>query len=80
MPRYFFDTSDDEVWSRDTQGLECADPQAARHEAIKSLPYIALDALPDGPQRQFAVEVRDEGGRRLFSAELLFRSEWLAEA
>jgi hypothetical protein len=80
MSRYFFDTFDDGAWIRDTEGTEFADREAARYEAIKTLPYIALDALPDGPTREFAVEVRDEGGRRLFRAELSFRSEWLAEA
>ena len=80
MARYFFDTFDDGVWMRDMEGMDFADRQTARHQAVQTLPYMALDALPDGPERRFAVEVRDEGGRRLFRAELLFRSEWLAEA
>ena len=77
MARYFFDTFDDGVWSRDTEGLELIDRQAASTQAVKALPYMALDALPDGPSRELAVEVRDEAGTRIFRAELLFRSEWL---
>jgi len=79
MPRYFFDTSDDGHLIPDADGLLLASPEHARVQAIRTLPYMALDALPDGPSRQFVVEVRDEGGARLFRAELTFKSEWIGQ-
>lgn len=77
MPRYFFDTIDDGVLTTDTTGLVLPDREAARREAIRSLPYMAMDSLPDGSSRAFSVKVRDEAGARLFIAELSFTSRWL---
>lgn len=77
MPRFFFDTFDDGSLITDTEGIELTDRNAARQQAIKTLPYMALDALPDGSSRSFAVELRDESGTRLFRAELSFSSGWL---
>jgi len=44
MPRYFFDL--DGV--TDQSGLELDGPEQARSEAIKALPDVARDVLPDG--------------------------------
>jgi len=77
MPRYFFDTMDDGLLTADTTGVVLPDRETARREAIRSLPYMAMDSLPDGSSREFSVEVRDEAGRSLFIAELSFRSRWL---
>jgi len=77
MPRYFFDTRDDGVLTVDTTGVVLPDRDRARREAIRTLPYMAIDSLPDGPNREFSVEMRDEAGRSLFIAELSFRSRWL---
>lgn len=77
MPRYFFDTFDNEIGIADPEGMELPGRDEARREAIRTLPFMALDVLPDGPNRQFKVEVRDEGGARLFEAQLSFSSRWL---
>lgn len=77
MPRYFFDTIDDGVLTTDTMGVVLAGRDEARRQAIRSLPYMALDALPDGSDRAFSVEVRGEDGTPLFRAELSFTSRWL---
>jgi hypothetical protein len=78
MPRYFFDTADSGDVSRDDVGLELANLEEVRRAATEALPQMAMDALPDGATRQFAVEVRDEAGARIFKASLSFRSEWLS--
>src|SRR5688572_27555494 len=54
MPRFYFDTYDDDRSVPDGQGL-----QEAREEAIKALPDMARDGLPGGDCREFVVDVRD---------------------
>lgn len=77
MPRYFFDTEDDSVLTRDDEGLELQGEKAARDEAIRALPELAKDQLPDGPQHSFWVKVRDESGAYIFQASLELKSGWL---
>jgi hypothetical protein len=76
MPRYFFDVFDGEKLVRDEIGIELADLEQVRIEAIEALPDIARDQLPDGDERAFAVEARDEHGRVVFAARLNFKAEW----
>jgi len=52
--------------------------EAAKHEAMKALPDMARDAMPDGDFREFAVEVRDETGRKLLRLRLILVVEPLA--
>jgi hypothetical protein len=66
--RFFFDTQDDGKSVTDTEGLELDGIEAARSEAIRALPDMARDALPDGDQRSFVVCVRDESGQTLLLA------------
>jgi hypothetical protein len=79
VPRYFFDTIDNDQRTTDEAGLDLTDREAMRRVAVETLPHMALDALPDGAVHEFAVEVRDEAGRPVFRAALSFRSEWLDE-
>lgn len=77
MPRFYFDTTDTGLTLVDDEGLDCRDREAARREAVSALPYMALDALPDGDRRDFAVQVRDETGRVVLKASLVFSAAWL---
>lgn len=79
MPRYFFDTIQDGVATLDSMGLELQTLDAVRDQAVASLPLMALDALPDGDRHEFAVEVRDEQGHKIFRTSLSCRSDWLLE-
>ena len=74
MPRYFFDIHDGEDLTVDQIGLQCASEKDVRNEAIKALPDIAKDELPDGPERCFWVKVRDETGNYIFTASLELKS------
>ncbi|MBE7181394.1 MAG: hypothetical protein INR71_09345 [Terriglobus roseus] len=77
MPRYFFDIHDTGS-TRDDTGTECADDEAARVLAIRTLPDIARDEIPkDGDRRHFVVLVTDENGRPTFSATLSYAGVWL---
>ena len=42
----------------------------AQNEAIRTLPEIAKDALPDGTRREFVINVRDEALRPVLRASL----------
>ena len=77
MPRYFFDTSENANETMDNEGTLLPDLKAVRDEAIRSLPEIAAEELPDGPEHSFWVRVRDESGAYVFQASLELKSQWL---
>ena len=77
MARYFFDIHDGGS-TRDDTGTECADDEAARKIAIRTLPDIARDEIPrDGDRRSFVVLVTSEDGGPVFSATLSYTGVWL---
>lgn len=72
MPRYFFDIHDGRL-QRDDEGTECADFEAARREAMISLPDVARWEIPaDGDRQTYTVIVRDEAGTPVYTATLTF--------
>jgi hypothetical protein len=77
MPRYFFDATDGDQISRDDVGILLDGPDEARAEAVKALPDMARDVLPDGQYRKLAVSVRTPDSGILFRASLTFKCEWL---
>jgi hypothetical protein len=70
MPRYFFDVYDGEKCTPDHVGLEMEDSHAAQQAAVKALPDVARDVLPDGTRREFVIEVKDEARRPILRARL----------
>jgi len=78
MPRFYFDTSDNDRQVRDEDGLDLPDELSARNEAIKVLPGMAADGLPDGPEHLFRVSVRDANGEYIFEASLNLMSHWVS--
>jgi hypothetical protein len=70
MPRYYFDVDDGETLTCDDEGLDLDDMEEARREAVRTLPEVAKDALPDGNERTFAVTVRDEARCPILRAQL----------
>lgn len=77
LPRFYFDTFDGESANVDSDGIECSSRQVVRHRAIDALPDMARETLPDGPNRIFRVEVRDDGGDVVFRATLELQSGWV---
>ena len=77
MPRYFFDESDGDKHDRDEVGLLLDGPDAARSEAVRALPDMARDVLPDGHHRTLAVSVRTPDDGVVFRASLTLKCEWL---
>ena len=77
MTLFFFDVDDGERRTLDDQGTEFPGLKEARDGAIRALPDVARDLLPDGDRRDFTVTIKDADGRALFRASLSFRAEWL---
>ena len=80
MPRYFFDIDDGDRRTLDDEGFDLPGLQEARDEAIRVLPDIARDVLPDGDHRNFVVTVRAEGGLPVFRATLSLVAKWVSES
>ena len=76
MPHFYFDVTDGEHRTRDDEGLMFADLATACREAVRVLPEVARDVLPDGTEKLMSASVRDEAGTILFRALLVFRCEW----
>jgi Domain of unknown function (DUF6894) len=70
MPRFYFDTYDDDCAVPDGQGIVLSDLEETKEEAIKALPDMARDGLPEGDYREFVVDVRDQAGHRVLRARL----------
>jgi hypothetical protein len=77
MPRFFFDIHDGQDFTADDAGTDCADEEDARKEAIRVLPQIAKDTVPNGDYRLFWVKVRNASGADIFHASLELKSGWL---
>ena len=70
MPRYFIDTSDQSTFCRDGEGRDYDSLEEAKAMAVKTLPDMARDELPDGDARTFLAIVRDANGRAVLQAGL----------
>ena len=76
MPHFYFDVAEGEHITRDDEGLMFADLATACREAVRALPSVARDVLPDGTEKVMSASVRDDAGTILFRALLVFRCEW----
>jgi hypothetical protein len=75
MPRFFFDIHD-VVDFVDEVGVELPDLLTVRSEVARTLARTAFEILPgDGPSKEFAIEVKDEGARVVLRAWLTFSTE-----
>lgn len=75
MPRFFFDSFDDDLQLPDAEGQEFADFMAVKNHAAVALARIAADALPKGGMEQtFAFHIRDEAGHVVLVTTLIFRA------
>jgi hypothetical protein len=49
-------------------------------EAVRALPEVARDVLPDGTRRDFVIEVKDEAQRTILRAKLSLSIETILDA
>ena len=75
VARYFFNSRDGDHFIRDDEGVQLDGIEQARDEATLALRDLAKDALPKATRRELSIEVRDEAGRQLIRASLLFEVE-----
>ena len=73
MARFFFDIHKNDDVVSDDEGSDLHSFEAARTEAIRTLPQVAADEIPEnGDQQHYAVVVRDESGRTVYTATLVY--------
>jgi hypothetical protein len=75
MPRFYFDTYEDDAVFADAFGDEFESFEEARAQAISILPDMARDEIPEGDHREFGCDVRDASGVIVYRARLIFRGE-----
>ena len=62
MPRYFFDTRDNETFIADEIGVELNSLDHVKTAASAAMADLAKDVLPGSIVRTLAIEVRDSFG------------------
>ena len=72
MPRYFFDTRDNEITIQDDVGMELDNLKAVQIEASRGVADLAKDLLPGSIRRTVAIEVRDAANDPVLKAVLVF--------
>lgn len=78
MPRFYFDTYDGHTLQRDAEGLECADQAMAREEALRVLPDLAREGMPNGDRLELSASVRDSKDNVIYRAILSLDGHWEA--
>ena len=76
MPIYYFETFDGEVSHGDENGMDLPSNQEARHEALRALPDMAREKIPDGDFRIFRTLVRDDCGIVVYEASMTLVGRW----
>lgn len=75
MPRYYFQLIDQGKIYHDSEGVDCPDDEAARHEAGVALTEVARDVLAaDGLMHEFEIIVRNEDGGTVWRTSLDFEA------
>ncbi len=77
MPKFFFDIDDGNQCLLDGEGTEFPGLQEACNEAVRILPDIARDVLPNVHRRAFVSLVRDMDSQLIFKATLSLKIKWL---
>ena len=62
MPRYYFDTRDNESFIPDDDGVEIATLDEVKLTASRAMADFAKDVLPGSVVRVLTIEVRDDFG------------------
>lgn len=62
MPRYYFDSRDNETFIPDEDGVEIATLDEVKLTASRAMADFAKDVLPGSVVRILTIEVRDEVG------------------
>lgn len=72
MTIFYFDVEENGNLARDRHGIDCADFDHAKKEAIRAIVDMTRDALPDGDHHELRVTVRDRSGAVVVGVTLNF--------
>ena len=79
MPRFLFELKGAETTAASAEAMEFASLEDARQDALRALCEIARDELPNGHDREFVIQIRDEeDAAPLLRASLSVRVDTLA--
>jgi hypothetical protein len=70
MPRFYFDVSVGDDFTRDDVGFDYESPDIAEYEATRAAAEIAHDSLPRRRTSEICVRVRDGDGFLLFTVDV----------
>ena len=77
MYQFFIDFDDGDDVCFDEEGFEAESFERARDEAIRLLPQVANEKLPDGNHREFVATLRNDRGIAVYQATLTFNGRHL---
>jgi hypothetical protein len=77
MPRYFFDLDDGAGASRDREGTELPDLEAAKAEAAETAAAIGKERFPQTDEGSVRIEIRNGTDRPLMRIELRYSAKTL---
>jgi hypothetical protein len=75
MPTFFIDLQAGDVVGEDVEGLEAADLDAVRQQAVQGMVDLAREQLPSEGELQFTATVRDSTGAIAFKTTLKVTSQ-----
>ena len=75
MPHYYFDCVDGHREIGDEEGVDLANLEEARSEAIRAIDGFAKGKVPAGDRRDFRLAIREEAGPVLIVVSLSLRVE-----
>jgi hypothetical protein len=75
MPRYYFQLVDQGRIYHDSEGVQCSDDEAARHEAAVALSEVAKEVLvANGLLHKFEIIVFNDDGGTVWRTSLDFEA------
>jgi hypothetical protein len=75
MPHYYFDCENGHREIRDEEGVDLANLEEARSEAIRAIDALAKGKIPEGDRRDFRLAIREEAGPVFMVVSLSLRVE-----
>ena len=76
MPRYWFAIVDAGDPTRDPHGVDLADDDEARDQAIGLLQEMMRFELPNGDRHEVVIKVRNERDQIVYEASLALDGRW----
>ena len=75
--RFYFDLHNGDGPTRDDEGVDLASRYILSQEISRILLDVARDEIPAGDRLVISLTVRDEAGRPISVASLIFSNEWI---